>query len=182
MEEYISKSEQKRRFKQTESVAAEIAELSNNDLKSFPGSDELKEEIQNIRGLKGGARQRQIKYLAKVMRQEPLDDIYNYLSERKGSHLKSKQQFHEAERIRDAIINEAIADHEHCRQEQLDWDMDWQADEIAVACKSYPSLDAGEIRKTVYSYVKSRNRLHYRELHRMVKAAIDLADVKKKTV
>ena len=43
----------------------------------------------------------------------------------------------------------------------------------AAAVERYPDLSEGEIRKITYSYVKTRNRAHYRELFRMIKAAID---------
>ena len=64
MVEKISRSEQKRLFKQGEALAAELAELSDNDLKKFPGNDDIKKEIIACRGLKTGAKKRQIKYLA----------------------------------------------------------------------------------------------------------------------
>ncbi|WP_136799202.1 MULTISPECIES: ribosome biogenesis factor YjgA [Desulfosediminicola] len=180
MEENISRSEKKRQFKQTEQVAMELAEFSDNELKKLPCTDELKEEIRNCRGLKAGARKRQVKYLAKVMRLEPLEDIYDFLAERKGSDLKSKKKFHEAERLRDSLINEAIDDHDRCMEEHVQWDMDWPSSEIAGVLKRYPSISEGEVRKAVYSYVKTRNRLHYRELFRMLKAGIDLVDMKTK--
>lgn len=180
MTENISRSEKKRQFKQTEKVAAELADFTDNDLKNLPCSDELKQEIRATRGLKGGSRKRQVKYLAKVMRQEPLEEVYDFLEERKGSALKLKKVFHEAERLRDAMINEAISSHEHCRQEHRDWDMDWQSEEIAGVVKRYPDLNEGDIRKVVYSYVKTRNRLHYRELFRMVKSAIDQGNLKQR--
>ncbi len=182
MTEYISRSEIKRQFKQTEKVAAELAEFTNKDLKKLPCSDELKEEIIATRGLKGGSLKRQIKHLAKVMRQESLDEIYDFLETRKGSNLKDKKCFHEAERIRDAIINGAIQNQEMAMQEHMQWDMNWPSEEIAVAVKRYPVLEEPEIRKIVYSFVKTRNRLHYRELFRMVKAAIDQDEIKKRIV
>lgn len=53
MVEKISRSEQKRLYKQVEELAGELAELSDNDLKQFPGNDELSAEIVNCRGLQG---------------------------------------------------------------------------------------------------------------------------------
>ncbi len=176
MAENISRSEKKRQFKQTEQVAAELADLTNKDLKNLPCSDELKEEIKATRGLKAGSRKRQVKYLAKVMRQEPFEEIYDFLEQRKGSDLKDRKALHEAERVRDAMINEAIESLEECRKEHLHWEMDWPSDEIAAAVDEYPDLSEAELRKGVYSYVRTRNRLHYRELFRMVKAAIDQAE------
>lgn len=52
MTENISRSEQKRRFKQTEDMAVEIAGLTDNELKTFPVGDELKQEIRAIRDMR----------------------------------------------------------------------------------------------------------------------------------
>lgn len=172
----ISKSEKKRQFKQTEKMAATLAEFTDNDIKVFPGSEQLKAEIKATRGLKGGARKRQIKYLAKVMRQDDLDSIYDFLEQKKGSQLKSNMQLHEAERLRDGLINEAMADHQYCMEEQLQWDIDYRSDIIEGLVEEYPLLKENEIRKGVYSYVKTRNKLHYRELFRMLRAAIEQDD------
>jgi ribosome-associated protein len=65
-------------------------------------------------------------------------------------------------------------------KEHLGWEMDWQSTEIESVVTRYPDLKEGEIRKAVYSYVKTRNRLHYRELFRMMKAAIDQSELKKR--
>ncbi len=182
MTDNISRSEVKRQFKQVEQVAAELADFTDNDLKKLPCDDELKEAIRATRGLKGGSRKRQVKYLAKVIRQQPLTEIYDYLEERKGSDLKSKKKFHEAERVRDAIINEAVGSQDKHRKVHQAWEMNWQSEEIAIVVKRYPDLSEGDIRKVVYSYVKTRNRMHYRELFRMVKAAIDQDNLRKRLV
>lgn len=180
MTDNISRSEVKRQFKQTEEVAAELADFTENDLKKLPCSDELKTEIRATRGLKGGSRKRQVKYLAKLMRHEPLAEIYDFLEERKGSDLKTKKKFHEAERLRDVMINEAVNSQGQHRQTHQPWEMDWPSNEITAVVKRYPDLSEGDIRKVVYSYVKTRNRMHYRELFRMVKAAIDQDNLKER--
>jgi ribosome-associated protein len=178
MTEQVSRSEVKRRFKQTEEVAAQLAELTDNDLKRLPCNEEVKGEIRAIRTLKGGARKRQVKYLAKLLRQDEMAEVYDFLEDRKGSGLKEKKTLHEAERLRDVIINEAIDSHERCRREQEVWEMDWPSREIDAACARFPELSEGEVRKITYSYVKTRNRAHYRELFRMIKAAIDQEELK----
>ena len=181
MDETISRSEQKRRFKRIEDVAQELAELTDKDLKTFPGEIDLKEEIKTIRGLSGGARKRQVKHLAKLLRQGPsMDGIYDYLSKRKGSDLKEKTQLHEAEHLRDALINEAMADFQHCRSLQIDWEPDWKSELLGPAAAKYQGLDEDALRKTVYQYVKSHNKLYYRELFRMVKAAIDQFEMRRR--
>jgi ribosome-associated protein len=174
MDETISRSEQKRRFKRIEDVAEELAVLTDKDLKKLPEESGVREEIKAIRGLSGGARKRQVKHLSKILRQGlELDAIYDFLNKRKGSHLKEKNQLHEAEHLRDILINEAMEDYQHCRSLQIEWEPDWQSEILGPAAAKYQGLNEDDLRKTIYQYVKSHNKLYYRELFRMVKAAID---------
>jgi ribosome-associated protein len=172
MTEQISKSARKRRFKQEEEGAEEIALLSDKDLKNFPGSKDVKNAIIACRRLKGGARKRQIKYLAKVMRSEAVDEILYFLAEKKGSQLKNNIVHKEAERLRDVIINEAIADRQDCLQHGLVWEPDWSGEKIDAAVHRY-SFDEGDLRKSVYQYVRTRIHGHYREVFRILKAAVE---------
>lgn len=176
MMEKISRSEQKRLFKMTEDLAKELAELTNKDLKILPGEDEVKVAIVDCRGLKGGSRKRQIKYLAKVLRQFPMDEIYEFIETKKGSALKEKQTFHEAERWRDSIINDAMEVYDDCRRNQNTFEPDWHSDILDDALVHLPSLNESDIRKIVHQYVRMRNVTHYRELFRMVKAALDVEE------
>jgi len=173
MADRLSKSEVKRQFKRIEDAAKELAEFSDKDIDKLPGSSFFHEEIKTIRGLKSGARKRQIKYLAKLMREEPIDDILNHLAAEKGSKIKNDQLFHEAERLRDAIINEAIEDQQECQQAGYLWEPDWESDLIPDVVEKYSNLQANEVRKTTYNYVKSRHISHYRELFRMLHSAIE---------
>jgi len=182
MTEIISRSEQKRRLKRIEDTAAELAELTNKDLVKFPGSEEIKKEIVAIRELKGGSRKRQIKHLAKVMRQEPLEPVYDFLSERKGSKLKEENVLREAERLRDTIINEAVDDQNKCRMQHIDWEPNWESPIIDDAVQRYQGFDEDAVRKVAYQYIKTRNKVHYRELFRITKAALDLEEIRKRTV
>jgi len=56
---------------------------------------------------------------------------------------------------------------------QIDWEPDWKSVLLGPAVAKYERLNEDDLRKTVYQYVKSHNRLYYRELFRIVKAAID---------
>lgn len=180
MEDKISRSEQKRRYKQIEEMAKELASLSNNDLKGFPGSDEIKEGIISVRGLKAGARKRQIKYLAKLLRETPADGIYDFLSDLKGSRLKEKSHFHEAERLRDAMINEGLEDYKFCLQNGIDWEPGRRNDLIDQMVPRYQSLKVTDVQKLVYQYVRTRSKVHYRELFRLIIAAIEQEEISRK--
>jgi ribosome-associated protein len=172
MSEYISRSAQKRRFKDEEGVAAELALLTDKDLKLLPASQMVKDEIIRCRSVKGGARKRQVKYLAKVMREEPVEEILNFLADRKGSAMKENKTLREVERLRDVIINEAIEQQQYGLQEGLPWEPDWQGEEIDAAVRRYP-VDEGELRAAVHHYVRSRIQTYYREVFRILRAAVE---------
>ncbi|MEE4243600.1 MAG: ribosome biogenesis factor YjgA [Desulfopila sp.] len=179
MIERISRSEQKRLFKLVEELAVELTELTGKDIKKFPASEEIKVEISNCKGLSGGARKRQIKYLAKILRQEEsLEEMYQFLQSRKGSLLKENQLFHEAERWRDTIVNEAIERNDRCRSDQIAFEPDYHSALIADALAHFPSLDEMDLRRCTYQYVRTRNKTHYRELFRMIKAAVEMEERK----
>lgn len=168
----LSKSEVKRQFKRQEQAAAELAQLGASDLKKLPVSEMLKEEILACSGFKAGARKRQIKYLAKLMRTEDVALILQFLEKKKGSKLKENTLHHEAERVRDGVINEALAHQEYCLANQLNFEPDWQGELLGEALDHY-QLDEGDLRRTVFQYARTRNQNHYREVFRMVRAAID---------
>ena len=154
-------------------MAKELAVLTDNDLKTFPGSADIKEEITLIRPLKAGARKRQIKYVAKLLRGEDIDEIYAFLGTLKGSKLKEKALFHEAERLRDAIINEALEEYRYYQENNLEWEPGWQSEVLDLAVRTYDGLKRKDIETLTFSYVKSRSKMHYRELFRLIMAAIE---------
>ncbi len=172
MTECISKSEQKRRVKQIEAAAAELAVLSDNDLVNFPASDQVRKEIIACRSLKGGARKRQIKYLAKIIREDSVEDMLEFLALQKGSKLKTDQLHHEAERLRDLLVNEVICFQEEAQQKQIVLTMDWPAEQLSAVVADL-EINEKEIRTALYQYVRTRARNNYREIFRMIKAALE---------
>lgn len=175
MTEKVSKSEQKRRFKREEEAAAELAMLSDNDLRKLEVDEQLKKEILKCRSVKGGARKRQIKYLAKVMRQGSVEVVLNFLAEKKGSKLKENKLHHEAERLRDAVVNEAIEYQQYCQVNGLAWEPDWPGEEMDGLVLKY-NIHENDLRRTVHQYVRSRIHNHYKEIFRVIKAALEQAD------
>ncbi len=173
MTEYLSKSEKKRQHKHGEEIAAALVALSSVELARLDCSEALKAEIKIAQECKGGARKRQIKYVAKVMRQEPLEPIYQFLEGRKGSQLRTKQQFHEAERLRDGVVNEAMASWQEALHDQIEWEPGWTSEQIPLLLDALPGIQEKELRRAIYSYVKSRNRRYLREVFRIIKAAMD---------
>ncbi len=179
MTEKISKSAQKRRFKDEESAAAELAMLSNKDLNRMSIGQNVKDEIIRCRGLKDGALKRQVKYLAKVMREDSVEEIFDFLAERKGSKLKDTKLHREVERLRDVIINEAIADQQACMQDGMVWEPNWSGEALDSFVQNFP-VDEGDLRRTVFQYAKTRLHNHNREVFRIVKAAVEKAEMLRK--
>jgi len=171
MTERISRSEQKRQFKRVESIARELSDLSSADLKRLPASEPLKEEITLCWKTKSGARKRQIKYIAKMLQSEPLDEILQFLQQKKGSKLEENRRQHEAERLRDTIINDALSAYDECRKYREEWDLNWESSAISSTVQHYPEIDENELRRSAYQYARSRSKTHYRELFRILKAA-----------
>ncbi len=176
MTEYISRSAQKRRFKDEEGVAEELSLLTDKDLKLLPASQLVKDEIIRCRSVKGGARKRQVKYLAKVMREDPVEEILSFLADRKGSQVKVAKLQREVERLRDVIINEALEAQQSTIHAGLPWEPDWQGPEINAVLGHYP-VDEADLRKTVHQYAKTRIHTYYREVFRILKAAVEKEEV-----
>ncbi len=171
--EQLSKSELKRRHKQVEAAAREISALNDNELERLNLGGELIESVRLCRKLKGGALKRQIKYVAKLLKEQPVDEILNLLARQKGSKLQENKYHHQAERLRDAIINEALDYRDESLQAGVQMEMDWRSTALEEAISLYPELDEKELRRSAYQYVKRRNKVHSRELFRLIRAAAE---------
>lgn len=175
MSERMSKSAIKRQFKDEEKAAQELSALSERDLERLPGSEDLKREIRNCRGLKGGSLKRQVKYLAKVMREESVEDLLSFLSERKGSALKENRLHREAEILRDRIIDEVMQYRDYCLQAGETFDADWPADTLEDIAAQY-GIDRVDLRRTVFQFARTRIHNHFREVFRMLKAGLERSE------
>ena len=85
MDQQLSRSEQKRRAKGLEELAAELVELSATDIKRLPCDDLLKGEIKSTAAMKGPSLKRQLKFIAKQLREMDFEPLFQFLAEQKGS-------------------------------------------------------------------------------------------------
>ncbi len=177
----ISKSALKRRYKQEEEGAGELALLSDRDLRNLPVDEAVKEEVRRCRGLKGGARKRQIKYLARLMREGSVDEVFDFLARKKGSRLKDNVLHKEVERLRDIIVNEALAEQQRCLQAGETWGLDWRGGDIDDVLQRI-NPDEGELRRAVYNYVQNRGHNHFREIFRIIKSACERMEINEKMI
>ncbi len=176
MEQRPSKSEIKRQYKQIEKLAQELVLLSNKDIRALPCDDQLRAEILRAHPLKGGARKRQVKYLAKILRRQgPVPELLAFLKQRKGSHLQETREFHELERLRDAILAAAISEAEEAGESNgpvpEKGQAEWEA--LAVAVRTLPEVDGPAITGSARDFARTRNPRYRRELFRQLKAAME---------
>ena len=168
----ISRTEKKRRAKEIEALSHELADLPPADLASLPCDDFLREEIRLIGKLKGGSRKRQIKYIAKELRQQPIAEILSFLEERKGSQLRHNIVHKEIERLRNDIIAAAI-DQYNDREEEGYFSMDRQAPPLLKALNMFPDLEIEIIAKAADNFAVTRKVNHSREIFRVLSAAAE---------
>jgi ribosome-associated protein len=171
---FVSRSEKKRQAKNIEAIAEELVGLPPADLKKLPVDDLLRAEIHNTRDIKGGALKRQVKFIARELRQmAELDTILSFLEQRRGSHLRETGKFHELERLREEIISEAINAREEAQRLAERLDEAWQSETIAAALRRFPALDHKAVKKSALRYAVTRKPVHRREIFRQLQAAME---------
>jgi ribosome-associated protein len=180
METQLSRSEKKRRAKGIEQMVQELATLPAGQIMNLPCEDELKEELDRIRDLKGGARKRQIKYITKLLREQSTEDLFLFLEEKKGSNLKQKREFHELEHLRDSLINEAVEVYSYWLEggygeTEVTLESIWESETMKIIKNRFPGIDYKMLRRLALQFAKSHNKRFSRELFRMLKAANERA-------
>ena len=98
----------KRAAKAIEELARQAVELAEAQWKKLPASPAVRAEIGLARTTKGhGARKRQIKHLAALLRQreEEAQGLQAFLSGLDQLHLREKRDFHELEELRDRLCD-----------------------------------------------------------------------------
>jgi len=149
-----------------------FVDLSGRDLAALPCSDELRHEIERAREMKAGARKRQQKFLAKLLRQDSVDEICTFLEDRKGSQLKEAKAFQELEELREAIIDNAI----HALRAAMEsgeevTETSWPSDGLNEALRRYPLLDSAAVRKAGWLFARTRKPRYRKEMFRLLRAA-----------
>jgi ribosome-associated protein len=179
MDSQLSKSERKRRAKGIEQLVYELASLPDRVIVELPCDQEIREEIRSAKNMKAGAKKRQLKYVTKLLRDQPVEELYDFLALKKGSLLKKNREFHELEHFRNLLINETVKLYEDVmnndgymkEQEPLDLLGESVALDAIVDC--FPDIDKALLKNTAIQYARTRNRKFSRELFRILKAAFE---------
>lgn len=177
----LSKSEKKRRAKGIEQLVHELAALPGREIALLPCTQEIKDELSSARGLKGGSRNRQLKYVTKLLRDKPVDELYDFLAQKKGSLLKKNHEFQKLEHLRNLLLDEAVRQYEdimHNRQyieENEPLDLLSSSAVLQEIADKLPGIDPVLLRATAVQFARTRNRKFSRELFRILKAAQEKA-------
>ncbi len=173
MESNLSRSEKKRQAKDVEKLSHELAELPPADLAKLPCDEFIRQEIAASHNLKGGAKKRQIKYVARELRQLELLEILTFLEERQGSRLKSQGEDKELERLRNEILEAAIQEF----QDRLDPDerfrMDRQASPLLDCALRFPGFELEAAARAAEDFAATRKPSHSRQLLRLIRGAAE---------
>jgi len=150
-----SRSAKKRAAQEVEKLAGELAELAEAEWRKLPAPPELREEIHLARETRGhGARRRQIKHLAGVLRrhEEETAALRAFLEGTHARQWAEKKAFHSLERLRDRL----------CDPESF-------AVALEEAQRACPAADPEEIARLARAAQKGADRRAYRELFRRLR-------------
>ncbi|MCU4675450.1 ribosome-associated protein [Catenovulum sp. 2E275] len=105
---YVSKSELKRDAQDLQKLADKMLSLSPANLKKLPLNQDLTEAVkvaEKIRDKKG-AYNRQLAYIAKLLRFGDPEPIKIAIAKIENQHLLANQHFHQLEDMRDQVITQ----------------------------------------------------------------------------
>ena len=187
MDSQLSRSEKKRRAKGIEQLVTELAALSEVEVASLPCDRKVKDEIASAKMLKGGARKRQLKFAAKLLRDMPVEELYDFLAHKKGSQLKEKREFRKLESFRNLLLSEAIElyekemHHNGFADENEPRYFLHDSETIKLIADDLPGVDKEQLQNLAGLYARTRNRKWSRELFRIMKAAMEKAQFSQDT-
>ena len=186
MDLQLSKSERKRRAKGIEQLVYELASLPDREILLLPCDQEVREEIRSAKDLKGGAKKRQLKYATKLLRDRSVDELYEFLAQKKGSLLKKNREFHDLEHLRNLLVDEAVQHYEDMMHndgyinENEPSDLFRESEALNVIMDHLPDIDQALLKNAAQHFARTRNRKFSRELFRILKAAQERKQFSKK--
>jgi ribosome-associated protein len=168
-----SRSEKKRQAKDIEELGRELVELPPADLIKLPCDDFLRQEIESCRTMQGGARKRQIKYIARELRQLDPAPLLDFLAARRGSKLKSQLEEKELEQLRLNILDAAITEYQERMEPDEHFYMDKEAFPLLQAASLLPGFDLDGAARAAENFAATRKPAHSKELLRLIRAAAE---------
>lgn len=104
--EPLSKSARKRAVAALQDQGRQLAELGSKDLGRLPLWPELRDAIDVARRIpRSGARERQIRYIARLLQVEEAEPILAALARMDQDHATDLRRFHQLEQLRDQLLD-----------------------------------------------------------------------------
>jgi len=151
-----SRSAKKRAAQEVERLAHELAEMAEAEWRRLPASSEMRDEIRQARETHGhGARKRQIKHLAGVLRrnEEETEALRDFLDGRHTLQLAEKKTFHALEELRYRLCDPTLCEA--------------ALREVGQRC---PGVEPAEIARLARAAHGGDDRRAYREIFRRLRA------------
>lgn len=155
-DEFKSRSQKKRDAEDVEKMVVELIELSPAQISGLPCDAELKEEISAAKQItERVARKRQIKYVAKLLRETDIKPLMEVLDDTKGLRIEETRQFKELERLRNRILR------------------DETGEALEQTSRMAPALDTEGVKHLVEAYRKTGQKRFSREIFQQIKSAFN---------
>lgn len=153
-----SKSARKRQASEVEDLARELVDMRAADIASMELAPEIMQVLERARGLKRGARKREIKHLAGMLRsdEEQLEQVRRFKYGVSAQQLEEKRRFHNLERWRDGL----------CDPEQ-------RSGVRAEITAALPGLDIAALDKLLRGYQGPEDKKRYRQIFTLLRRASD---------
>ncbi len=137
LDEKPSKTQQKKAMHALQKLGEDLVELNDKQLKALDMPERLYDAILEMKRIsKFGARQRQLQYIGKIMRQIDVSPIQEKLNAWKQASLHQTAQLHRIERWRERLLADASA--------------------ITEFAEKYPTADIKQIRLLIRNALKER--------------------------
>lgn len=134
-----NKTRLKRELAELQKLVVEIINLGGGDRARLDLDDKFLDGVHRASAMKASSgRNREIKYLTKLLQKQDLDHVRNWFENRNSKHSEENRHFHVLEKWRDRLIAEGDA----ALQRYLE---------------QYPQTDRQQIRALIRSAVKERN-------------------------
>ena len=155
-----SRSAKKRAARSVEDLAVRLTELSASDFRRLPVQGDVQRELETARNIKAhGARKRQIKHLAGLLRRddETREAVEAFVSDLDQGRHREAERFHVLEELRERL----------CDPVQRE-------DALREVRSILPDLEQAKVRRLAEAAAGGQDKRAFRELFRLLRTAEEL--------
>lgn len=156
-EEWVSKTQMKKRMNELQDLGMELTKLSNETLKKIQLPEDLYEAIREYKKItSNGATKRQTQYIGRLMRDLDPTPIRDFLAQLKGENTAHNAFLQRVEQARERLIADDQA--------------------LTAFIADYPHADASQLRTLIRNTRKEKEQnkppKHFRALYQTLKSVM----------